>query len=80
MILRAEGRDIMLAAAESASGGCYVGVNDPETEVLIDGNMTVIRLEGRDLPDCQKTEPADHKFHLGMQANYKIQNKLLQRM
>ncbi|SHL28161.1 Heat shock protein HslJ [Roseovarius marisflavi] len=57
MILRSEGRDITLAAVESAAGGRYVGVNDPETEVTTDGNMTVIRLEGRDLPDCQKTEP-----------------------
>jgi len=57
MILRAEGRDIMLNVTESASGARYIGVNDPETEVWSKGDSAMIRLEGRDLPECKKAAP-----------------------
>ncbi|WP_300547774.1 META domain-containing protein [Roseovarius sp.] len=57
MVLRAEGRDITLAAAESASGARYVAVNDPETEVWTKGDDAMIRLEGRDLSECQRVPP-----------------------
>ena len=63
MVLRAEGRDIMLAATVSASGARYIGVNDPETEVWTKGNVAMIRLEGRDLPECRKTSPPQRAFY-----------------
>ncbi|MDT8328367.1 MAG: META domain-containing protein [Roseovarius sp.] len=66
MILRAEGRDITLNATESASGARYVGVNDPETEIWSKGDLAMIRLEGRDLTDCQKLPPPQRVgYHAG---------------
>ena len=52
MVLRAEGRDIQLMQVEAASGARYQGVKDPETEVWNKGDSAMIRLEGRDLPEC----------------------------
>jgi len=59
MVLRAEGRDIPLAQIEAASGARYEGVKDPETTVWNKGDVTTIRLEGRDLPECREVPPAD---------------------
>ena len=59
MVLRAEGRDIPLLQVEAASGARYEGVKDPETTVWNKGEVTTIRLEGRDLPECRKVPPAD---------------------
>lgn len=59
MVLRAEGRDIPLAEVVAASGARYEGIKDPETTVWNKGDVTTIRLEGRDLAECREVPPAD---------------------
>lgn len=59
MILRVEGRDIALTQIPAASGARYQGVKSPDTEVWNKGEMTRIRLDGRDLPECSAVPPAD---------------------
>ncbi|MFB9148640.1 META domain-containing protein [Roseovarius ramblicola] len=56
-VLRAEGRDIPLAQVKSASGARYDAVNEPGTSVWNKGGATVVRLSGRDLPECRKVLP-----------------------
>lgn len=61
MVLRADGRDIPLREAMSASGARYVGVSDPETEVWSKGDAFMIRLAGRDLTGCHAVLPPERR-------------------
>jgi len=61
MVLRVEGRDIALTQVRVASGARYNAVNDPDTYVWNKGETTRIRLEGRDLPECQEVPPPDQQ-------------------
>lgn len=56
-VLRAEGRDIAMKQVVSASGARFEGVSAPDTEFWNKGNMAMLRLEGRDFPECQEVPP-----------------------
>lgn len=59
MVLRVEGRDISLTEVRAASGARYQGVSASDTEVWNKGDVTSIRLDGRDLPECREVPPDD---------------------
>ena len=58
VVLRAEGHDIPLVQVKTASGARYDGVNEPDTSVWTKGDMAMVRLGGRDLPECRRELPA----------------------
>lgn len=62
-ILRAEGRDIPMKQVVSASGARFKGIKDPETEFWSKGATAMIRLEGRDLPDCEEVPPPQRQSY-----------------
>lgn len=57
MELHAAGRDIALAEVPAASGSRYAGVTDPTTVVHAKADRALIKLEGRDLPECRVAPP-----------------------
>ncbi|MBC7163757.1 MAG: META domain-containing protein [Roseovarius sp.] len=61
MVLRADGRDIALRQAISASGARYEAVDDPETEVWSKGDAFTIRLAGRELTGCRTLRPPERR-------------------
>jgi len=56
-VLRAEGRDIPLRQVEAASGARYDGVEEPDTGFWSKGDGALVRLNGRELPECHKVPP-----------------------
>ncbi|PKQ11382.1 MAG: hypothetical protein CVT70_14385 [Alphaproteobacteria bacterium HGW-Alphaproteobacteria-1] len=61
MVLRADGRDIPLREAVSASGARYEGVNEPDTEVWSKGDAFAIKIAGRDLTECRAVQPPERR-------------------
>jgi len=61
MVLRADGREIALRQAVSASGARYEAVDDPETEVWSKGDAFTIRLAGRELTGCHTLQPPERR-------------------
>lgn len=57
MILRVEGRDIVLEAVRAASGARYEALDDPQTSVWNKGEDISVTLDGRDLPECRLVPP-----------------------
>ncbi|MFU8777300.1 MAG: META domain-containing protein [Roseovarius sp.] len=65
-VLHAEGRDIPMTAVVSASGARFEGIKEPETGIWTKGDSAMIRLEGRDLPECQQAlPPAKQTYRAG---------------
>jgi heat shock protein HslJ len=56
-VLRAEGRDIPLKQVEAASGARYDGADDPETGFWSKDAGALVRLNGRELPECREVLP-----------------------
>lgn len=62
-VLRAEGRDTPMSQVVSASGARFEGIKDPETEFWNKGDLAMVRLEGRDLPECRQVPPPQHQSY-----------------
>lgn len=60
-VLRAEGRDIPLARVEAASGARYDAVTEPDTGFWNKGGAALVRLNGRELPECREVLPPDER-------------------
>ncbi|MGX0976950.1 heat shock protein HslJ/uncharacterized lipoprotein YbaY [Roseovarius sp. MBR-51] len=63
IVLRAEGRDIPMKQAVSASGARFEGIKDRDTEFWNKGDTAMVRLEGRDLPECQEAPPPQQQSY-----------------
>lgn len=57
-MLRAEGRDIPMRQVKAASGARYEATSNPDTSVWNKGDGAIVRLNGRDLPECREVPTA----------------------
>ncbi|MGM0661317.1 MAG: META domain-containing protein [Pseudomonadota bacterium] len=59
LVLRVEGREIMLERVRAASGARYEAPGEADTLVWSKGDALTVRVDGRDLAECRKVPPAD---------------------
>ncbi|MEI4232738.1 META domain-containing protein [Roseovarius sp. D22-M7] len=68
MVLRVEGREIMLEQVRAASGARYEAPGEADTLVWNKGDTLTLRVDGRDFPECTR-RPAAEKAPYRAQGN-----------
>jgi heat shock protein HslJ/uncharacterized lipoprotein YbaY/membrane-bound inhibitor of C-type lysozyme len=59
MVLYVEGREIMLEQVRAASGARYEAAGEADSMVWNKGDALILRVDGRDFPDCTPRPPAE---------------------
>jgi len=59
LVLQVEGREIALEQVRAASGARYEAPGETDTFVWSKGDALMLRVDGRDFPECRKVLPAD---------------------
>lgn len=65
MILRTDGRDVVLEQVPAASGARYAATDDSGTEFWSRGDSALVMVEGVELPECHRQVPGLAPYRAG---------------